>query len=331
MRTRSSSSGPGPAGASPLVSKNQADQQGGLARHLRVMHHDLGFERTRSVHALDDGISVVSELHDRAGRVHAHHANEAAQDRRVEALLALCEQERQRLVRRHRAGGWRRMAQVVVAIDQRHHARRHAHAIAVHALREARAVAAFVVLPDHQQRPRRQPHALAQGHAEGDMFAVGCQFAGAVGVVRALQAWRQVELADVVRHRAHSEVTQVVLAQAAQPAQQQGDHADVQCVAGPVGPRLCDGTDRQLARTDHLVDQRARQCRHSLSRSLRIGCGLVGSDAPFVRGLAVLTLDEFHRRVLGRERAHAPVAQRPGPRAVDRWRVLVRHLTWALS
>ena len=67
---------------------HQVQVQRLVARHLRVVHQHVGLERARGVDAHHQRVAVVGELHHRAGRVHAHHADEGVQHAGVELASA---------------------------------------------------------------------------------------------------------------------------------------------------------------------------------------------------------------------------------------------------
>ena len=72
-------------------------------------------------------------------------------------------------------GGEVRVAQVVVAVDQRDDARQRRHAVGVQLEREAAAVGVLVVLRDHQRGAGRQAHLARLRHAVRDVLLVEAQ------------------------------------------------------------------------------------------------------------------------------------------------------------
>ena len=219
-------------------------------------------------------------------------------------LAPLREQQRQRLVRRQRLGQQVRIAQVVVAVDEGDDARRHRHPVAVELGREAAAVGVLVVLADHRHRAGRQAHAPRLHQAHLDVLLVDAHLVGREVVLAVAQARRQLELADVVQHRADAEVLHLLVAEAEAAAHQQRDDADVhrvhrRLVAGALGEHA----DAQVLLADHLVDDRARQRLGLLARLLRLAGNEVERVAAGARGLAVLARAALLGVALARELA----------------------------
>ncbi len=267
----------------------QIDVQRLVGGYVRVVDQHARLERPRGVDVGDQRVAVVGQLHHRAGRIDAHHADERIEHRRVELAARLREDQRQRLVRRQRLRGLRGVAQVVVAVDQGHDARCAGHAVDVQVQRKAAAIGHLVVLADHQQRTGCEPHALALCHATGHMLAVQAHVGRRRMRVDMVHPIGQLQLADVVQQRADADVEHLALAEAEHAAHQHGNHRHIERVRRrSVALHLRQHADAHLAIEHHLVQQRARQPLGGLAGELRLPGHLLGSRLPRACRLVVL-------------------------------------------
>ena len=184
----------------------------------------------------------------------------------------------------------RRVAQVVVAVDQRDDARRRATA----ARRFSRSgkplpSACSWCCASTSSAPGCQAHAPAVQHAVRHVVAVGRQVFLAEALVGMAQPLGQVDLADVVHQRADAQVEHLVVAQAEDAAHQQRDHGHVHGVrTGVVAGIAGEQADAHVAVDQHLVEQRARQVLGVAARLLGARDHAVLGRAPGVAGFVEL-------------------------------------------
>ena len=163
--------------------------------------------------------------------MHPQAANQQLQGADFKLGPAMRKHVRQGFVRRQRFGNIRRIAQVVVVIDERNNPGPGRHFFQLQAPGVAAAIGEFVVLGEHGQRLGRQADLSANGHTQLDMGGpeVALRLAG-LGGGPFHDAIGNVVQANVMQQGAHAHFARDVRAKAHFLGHHHGQNGDVQAM-----------------------------------------------------------------------------------------------------
>lgn len=286
----------------------EIEDQGFLLGRVGIVDDQRRLERLGRVHAQYQRIALVFQLHQAAGWVDAHDADEGLQRHLVEVLALLLEHQRQGLVRAQRLARVERVAQAVEMVGDGHQAAQPADRSFAQATRVAAAVTVLMVLVDDAQHLVIEHQLLPHAQAELCVHLQQLLLRTAQGLGLEQHLARHFQLADIVQQRAEAEAVAGLAVKAELTPEQQRQHGDVERVevavlgglAGDAVQHHAGGAEQRL---DHFADDGAGLA-HGIFRAAAQGLvecldALAGLDEAAVHvGQAAAQLAQLLRTLL---------------------------------